>query len=339
MNSKTHSNRGFSGRLVVLVLALLMLPPVFAQERPRAEGRATLAALKRAIELLHAKSEKKHVMTLKALYGKIEDSLRDNRGRDEHERSRGDEEDKRRRYEAGAAKIKEAIESGKISREDGEKRLVERRRRMWPDADRDRGDREQDEREHGDREHDERDRSRGDEEAKRRRYAAGAAEIKEAIESGKISREDGEKRLVEMRRRMWPDADRDRGDREHDERDRSRDDEERKRRRYEERDARIKKAIDAGEISREDGEKRLASLRRVLVPEKSKDRGDRSRGDEERKRRRYEEGAAKIEEAIESGKISREDGKKRLGGLKRRLWPDADKKKGDAKKDRDAKKK
>ena len=267
MNSKTHSNRGFSGRLVVLVLALLMLPPVFAQERPRAEGRATLAALKRAIELLHAKSEKKHVMTLKALYGKIEDSLRDNRGRDEHERSRGDEEDKRRRYEAGAAKIKEAIESGRISREDGEKRLVERRRRMWPDADRDRGDRE------------------------------------------------------------------------HDERDRSRDDEERKRRRYEERVARIKKAIDAGEISREDGEKRLASLRRVLVPEKSKDRGDRSRGDEERKRRRYEEGAAKIEEAIESGKISREDGKKRLGGLKRRLWPDADKKKGDARKKGDAKRK
>ena len=63
MNSKTHSNRGFSGRLVVLVLALLMLPPVFAQERPRAEGRATLAALKRAIELLHAKSEKKSVST------------------------------------------------------------------------------------------------------------------------------------------------------------------------------------------------------------------------------------------------------------------------------------
>ena len=261
MTVNTPHTHGLSGRLVVLALALLLLPPVFAQKGPRDEGRATLAALKRAIELLHAKNQDRHVHVLKTLYGKIEADLREGHDKkDRDDRSRGDEEAKRRRYEEGAARIKEAIESGKISREDGEKRLVAMRRSMWPEKSKDRGDRE----------HDERERSRGDEERKRRRYEEGAAKIREAVESGKISREDGEKRLAERRRRMWP--------------------------------------------------------------EKSKDRGDRSRGEEERKRRSYEERATRIKEAIESGKISREDGQKRLKELKRRLWPDLDKKKTDAKK-------
>ena len=198
MTVNTPHTHGLSGRLVVLALALLLLPPVFAQKGPRDEGRATLAALKRAIELLHAKNEDRHVHVLKTLYGKIQADLREGHDeKDRDDRSRGDEERKRRRYAAGAAEIKKAIESGRISREDGEKRLAEMRRSMWPEKSKDRGDRE----------HDERERSRGDEEAKRRRYEEGAAKIREAIESGKISREDGQKRLKELKRRLWPDLD------------------------------------------------------------------------------------------------------------------------------------
>ena len=85
-------------RLVVLALALLLLPPVFAQKGPRDAGRATLAALKRAIELLHAKNEDRHVHVLKTLYGKIEADLREGHDeKDRDDRSRGDEERKRRR--------------------------------------------------------------------------------------------------------------------------------------------------------------------------------------------------------------------------------------------------
>ena len=191
MTVNTPHTHGLSGRLVVLALALLLLPPVFAQKGPRDEGRATLAALKRAIELLHAKNEDRHVHVLKTLYGKIEADLREGHDeKDRDDRSRGDEERKRRRYAAGAAEIKKAIESGRISREDGEKRLAERRRRMWPEKSKDRGDR-----------------SRGEEERKRRSYEERATRIKEAIESGKISREDGQKRLKELKRRLWPDLD------------------------------------------------------------------------------------------------------------------------------------
>jgi hypothetical protein len=42
-------------------------------------------------------------------------------------------------------------------------------------------------------------------EAKKRRYMAGAEEIEAAVEAGKLSKEDGEKKLIEMRTKIFKD--------------------------------------------------------------------------------------------------------------------------------------
>jgi bla regulator protein BlaR1 len=101
----------------------------------------------------------------------------------------GEDAAKRDRYNAGAKRIEEAIKSGRVSKADGEKRLTEMRKQMFPvrgnkDAKSDRA-------------------NAGDMEAKKRRYMAGAEKIEAMVKAGKLSKEDAEKKLIEMRTKMF----------------------------------------------------------------------------------------------------------------------------------------
>ena len=165
----------------------------------------------------------------------------------------------------------------------------------------------------------------------RERYADGAKRIEVAIESGRISKEDGEKRLAEMRKKMFPT--RDKGDANSDRVDG--DDMEQRKSRYKAGAERIEAAIESGRISKEDGKKRLAEMRKKMFP--TRDRGDansdRVDGDDmEQRKSRYKAGAERIEAAIESGRISKEDGEKRLAEMRLQMFPA--RRKSDAKSDR-----
>ena len=92
--------------------------------------------------------------------------------------------------------------------------------------------------------------------------------------------------------------------------------EEGKKRRYYAAEQKIKKAVDEGKVSAEDGRKRLEGLRKALWPDKREE----SRGKEKPSRDEYIERVAKrIKMAVEEGKITEEQGAQRMKGFLKRL--------------------
>ena len=138
--------------------------------------------------------------------------------------------------------IEEAVDSGKLSKEDAEKKLIAVRKEMFSDA----GEKKE---------------ARGDGdkdremEVRKQRYMEFMKEIEAAVKAGKLSKEDAEKKLIEMRREMFEEKSGDeRGDREM----------EGRRKRYEQVTKRIKAAIESGDMSAEEGEKKLSELRKEI---------------------------------------------------------------------------
>ena len=190
-------------------------------------------------------------------------------------------EAKKRRYMAFAKEIEAAVEAGKISKEDAEKELIAVRKKMFRDAGRKQKDREM--------------------EAKKRRYMAFAKEIEAAVEAGKISKEDAEKELIAVRKKMFRDAGRKQKDREM----------EAKKRRYMAFAKEIEAAVEAGKISKEDAEEKLIAVRKKMFRDAGRKQEDRSdkHGISVEEYRRAE---AKIRELVKKGEVSKEDAEKRL---------------------------
>ena len=226
-------------------------------------------------------------------------------------------EQRKSRYKAGAERIEAAIKSGRISEVEGKNLLAEMRKQMSPA--RDKGDAKSDRVEGGDME------------ARKRRYRAGAEEIEMAVEAGKMSREDAEQKLIGMRKKMFPERDKGAA-----ESDRSKGgDMEALKRRYMGAAEEIERAVEAGKMSKQEAEKTLIEMRKEMFPERDKGaaKSDRSKGgDMEARKRRYMAGAEEIEMAVEAGKMSREDAEQKLIGMRKKMFPERDK--GAAKSDR-----
>ena len=216
-----------------------------------------------------------------------------------------DEAAMKRRYIAGAKKIEAAIKSGEVSKEDGEKRLIEMRKRMFPTHD------------------DKAAKSvRGEETdrgALRRRYVEAAKTIEAAIKSGEVSKEDGEKRLIEMRKRMFPTRD----DKAAKSVRAGADDVEAKKRRYMAAAEELEAAVDAGKLSKEDAEKKLIEMRKRMFRTRGdkEAKSDRAEADDmEAKKRRYMAAAEELEAAVEAGRLSKEDAQKKLIEMRNKMF-------------------
>ncbi len=183
-----------------------------------------------------------------------------------------------------------------------------------------------------------------DMEALRRRYQEGARRIEAAVEAGEVSKEDAEKRLIEMRKAMFPTPDQDKA-----KRGAGRDMEALKRR-YQEGARRIEAAVEAGEVSKEDAEKRLIEMRKAMFPEtgtksqlrdnKSKTKNGKEMASLEARKKVFQQSEKIILDAVKSGKVSEKDAKKRLGQMRADMFPEfEDKSKGGNNKDKAGKEK
>ncbi len=248
------------------------------------------------------------------------------RGNKDAKSDRGEATDRgalRRRYAEGARRIEAAIKSGEVSQEDGEKRLIEMRNRMSPDG----GDKaaKSDKGTKSDRA------NAGDMEAKKRRYMAGAEEIEAAVKAGKLSKEDAEKKLIEMRTKIFRSGGdkgvkSDKGAKS----DRANaGDMEAKKRRYMAGAEEVEAAVKAGKLSKEDAEKNLIEMRTKIFRSggdkaAKSDKGAKSdranAGDMEAKKRRYMAVAKKIEAAVEAGRLSPEDAKKKMNEMREKMF-------------------
>ena len=198
--------------------------------------------------------------------------------------------ERRMRYAEAERRMKEAVDSGEISADAAKERLAELRKRLEASRQTDRAAGAIDEQE---------------QRARRMRYAEAERRIKEAVKAGKATPEQAEARLAELRKRMADSAGPDR----------AASMEERKRE-YERAEREIMKMIETGKVSGEDGKRRLGELRRRMFGEKETDKVPSM----EQRKKRYEQAAAKIREAVGSGKITPEEGEAKLRSLREELF-------------------
>ena len=145
-------------------------------------------------------------------------------------------EAKKRKYMEVEREIKAAVKAGKLSKEEAGKKLTGLREEMFGVGKSKGG---------GDREM----------EAKKRKYMEVEREIKAAVEAGKVSKEEAGKKLAGLRKEMFGVGKSKGGsDREM----------EAKKARYEAGERKIKAAVKAGKVSKEEAEKRLIEMRKAM---------------------------------------------------------------------------
>jgi ribosomal protein L29 len=221
-------------------------------------------------------------------------------------RSDRDLEAKKRRYLAYAKEIDAAVKAGKLSREEADKKLIEVRTKLFRNGGKkpaDKGDR------------------RG---ISVEDYRRGEAKIQDLVKTGVISREDAVKRLTEMRKLVVRDPGKEKesaGDKGSDR------DLEAKKRRYMAFVKEIEAAVKSGDLSKEEAEKKLISVRKEMFSNGDKKPATRKKevgGDKgqnlEAKKRRYDSYARKIETAVKSGDLSKEEAEKKLIEMRKQLF-------------------
>ena len=149
---------------------------------------------------------------------------------------------------------------------------------------------------------------------RREEYARAKKRIDEMVAEGKMSREDADRRLGEMRRRISRDRE-----------ERGRNTGTMTRQEYANGREAIEKMVVEGKVSREDADRRLGEMRRRI----SRDREERGRNIGTMTRQEYASGREAIEKMVAEGKVSREDADRRLGEMRRAIGSQQ-RKKGDS---------
>ena len=174
--------------------------------------------------------------------------------------------------------IKELVERGEMSREDGT-RLIEETRRALEGA------------------------SDHDAAARKRRYAEIERKIKTAVREGELSREEAEAKLTIVRKDIF-------GDRTQNE------ELDARKKRYAEIEREIDMAVQEGQLSREEAEAKLIAIRKDIF-------GDRSQSEDfDARKKRYAEIEREIDTAVQEGKISREDAERKLIAARKEIFQD-----------------
>lgn len=163
-------------------------------------------------------------------------------------------------------------------------------------------------------------------------YPAIAKKIKAALKAGKITKEEANAKWAALRKQAAADRERAvaasrRGGRI------SVED-------YRRIEAKLKKLVEAGQISKEDAEARLIGARKMIADEGEHGRrGEpRERDGEQRRftREDYAKLEARLKQGVEEGKISEEDAKARLEGMRKEMGEQAERERDTEEADRDA---
>jgi len=232
---------------------------------PERKFRAIEAEVVRAVEegkITREQAEQKLEAVKRDLWGAKHDN----------HKPQGDEREKK--FHAAIVEIEKAVESGRISHEDAEKKMHALKQELWSEK-----------------------RAEG-EHAKRREaeeaFHRAELELKSQVENGRMTRQQAESRLRELKFHLATEL----APME-------------LKKHYEREEKETKRLILAGEISLGDAEKRLEDLRRQIW-EKSQRRDPHPSENEEALKRR-------IKEAVEAGKISHADAEKAMSEIERRM--------------------
>ena len=139
------------------------------------------------------------------------------------------------------------------------------------------------------------------------RYKAYVEKIKKAVDAGDLSKEEAEKKRIEMRQRMFgqPAAKSAEGDKEA------------RIRRFKAYAEEIKKAVDAGDLSEEEAEKKLLAMRKRLAQQPAEKPTER---DMDARVERYKAYVERIKKAVEAGDLSEKEAEEKLIEMRQRMF-------------------
>ena len=192
--------------------------------------------------------------------------------------------------------IEKAVEAGRLTKSEAEAKIKLLQTKMF-------GDGEAKHEHNGEAKHEH------DMEARKRRYMEIAEKIKQAVDSGKLSEKDAEKKLIELRTEMFKAADD--GDSKL----------EARKRQYMQLEQKTKEAVLAGKLTKNEAEKKLTELRSKMF--KAVDDGDSKL---EARKRQYMQLEQKIKEAVLAGKLTKNDAEKKLIELRKKMFKSDNKK-------------
>ena len=191
------------------------------------------------------------------------------------------------RFKAYATEISKAVEAGDLSEEEAEKKLLAMRKRLaqQPAAKS----------------------AEPDMDARVARYKAYVEKIKKAVDARDLSEEEAEKKRIEMRQRMFgqPVKKPAEGDKEA------------RIRRFRAYAEEIQKAVDAGDLSEEEAEKRLLAMRKRLAQQPAEQSTER---DMDARVERYKAHVEKIKKAVDAGDLSEEEAEKKRIEMRQRMF-------------------
>lgn len=143
-------------------------------------------------------------------------------------------------------------------------------------------------------------------------YAKAESKLRKAVAEGKISGEDARKKLAGMRKQMEQQHKRGEGneqaEREHAPRKITRED-------YARTEAQLKKAVANGRISEKDAKALLNGMRKAMA--KQSKQGEHQRAPRKITQKDYNQTEAKLFRAVENGRISGDDARKRLAEMRK----------------------
>jgi len=194
----------------------------------------------------------------------------------------------RERYATMEQRVEAGIKSGKITREQGAARLAEARRSMFGDTPKGKVEAEQ--------------------RAKRERYAEYERGLMERVRKGAMTKDEANAKLAEAREKMFGGAPKGKVDA----------DQRAKRERYAEYERGLMQRVKKGAMTKDEANAKLTEAREKMFggAEEAQRGGE---ADEKAMAARYEELERRIKAAVESGRITEEQGMERLQQAKERM--------------------
>ena len=230
---------------------------------------------------------------------------------DEDEEEEAEDDRLLQRFKRAAMKIEQAVEDGKMSERDAELKIMAMKKELWGSDDEDEG-----ENEWTDKEEEKENNPRAVE------FRRMEERLHRAVENGRITEEDAKRRMMEMKKELWGDGEKEK------EVAKNSDLEKRQRRmKYRDAETKITEMIKAGKVSEEAGQARLAAFKKQLWPDLGGERGakrKRAEGDEREdqlsvRNRRFRALEKDLSEKVVTGEITLRQAEERLQSVRERM--------------------
>ena len=206
-------------------------------------------------------------------------------------------------FREAQAEIQQALKEGVLNRQQAQQKLAEVKRQLFEVEDEDQAEAAE----------------------RRREFRQGQLKIERAVQAGKLTRQEAVRELANLQRILFGDDE----DEDEDPDEEAADDEVLQRE-FRQGQLKIERAVQAGQLTRQEAVRELANLQQRLSDDEEDEdddlvgqREEETRGLNNRDREEvYQAAQAALEQAVQAGQVARDQVAPRLATLKARLWRD-----------------